>query len=245
MTGRFEHFDARPGGSYPTSPRVRGHVGRAGSPPATVTLVGPSRWARGVGRLAFMRRVEKTRLTLEMLSPDQLIRAKPDPRLKLRTVSQSDPVLERLFREVGSPHLWSWESWSTDGAPPTKRNWLIQVDEEPAGLLTLLALPEGDVEMVTFGLLPRYQGRGLGGHAPTLATDLAWTTYGRPPSRVWLHTNNFDHPNALLNYLARGFVVVDRDVRTVSVPDGWRGPGAAVSAPLRHRPTFRQPVANG
>jgi GNAT superfamily N-acetyltransferase len=174
-----------------------------------------------------MRRVEKTRLTLEMLSPGQLIRAKPQPdsRLRLRTVSESDPVLERLFREVGAPHLWSWESWSTYGAPPAKRNWLIQVDEKPAGLLTLLALPEGDVEMVTFGLLPRYQGRGLGGQALTLATELAWSTYGPRPSRVWLHTNNFDHPHALLNYQARGFVVVDVDVRTVTVPDGWHSPG--------------------
>ena len=30
MTGRFEHFDARSGGSLPTGPGVRGRVGRTG-----------------------------------------------------------------------------------------------------------------------------------------------------------------------------------------------------------------------
>jgi hypothetical protein len=29
---------------------------------------------------------------------------------------------------------------------------------------------------------------------------------------VWLHANNFDHPNALPNYLKRGFVVVEKVV---------------------------------
>jgi hypothetical protein len=48
---------------------------------------------------------------------------------------------------------------------------LIDVDAEPAGLLTLLTNPTGDVEVVTFGLVPDRQGQGLGGAALTLATS--------------------------------------------------------------------------
>ena len=40
-------------------------------------------------------------------------------------------------------------------------------------------------------------------------------------SRVWLHTNNFDHSSALPNYLKRGFTIVEEVVLPVSVPDNW------------------------
>jgi hypothetical protein len=43
-----------------------------------------------------------------------------------------------------------------------------------------------------------------------MAVDLAWTSFGEQVSRVWLHTNNFDHPNALPDSLKRGFVVVEK-----------------------------------
>ena len=41
----------------------------------------------------------------------------------------------------------------------------------------------------------------------TLAVGLAWTAFGGEVSRVWLHTNNFDHSSALPNYVKRGFTI--------------------------------------
>ena len=55
----------------------------------------------------------KTRLTLEMRSPDQLVRARLNPRIKLRAVPADDAVLGRIFHEVGDRHLWSAESWAS------------------------------------------------------------------------------------------------------------------------------------
>jgi hypothetical protein len=138
------------------------------------------------------------------------------------------------------------ESWTVYGSPPAKRHWVIQADEQPAGLLTLLALPSGEVEVVTFGLTPGYRGQGLGGYALTLAVDLAWTAYGYRP-RVWLHTNNFDHPNALSNYERRGFVVVNREVLTVAVPDEWIPPLAHKRIDIKEPtgPSARQGGARG
>jgi RimJ/RimL family protein N-acetyltransferase len=132
-----------------------------------------------------VRCVNKTRLTLEMSSHDQLVRAQPDPRVHLRAVDQDDSVMMRIFHEVGDPHLWSAESWAGYGSAPTMRHWLIYVDGEPAGLLTL-RVPDGEIEIVSFGLVPDRQGHGFGGPALTLAVDLAWTAFGGEVSRVWL-----------------------------------------------------------
>ena len=75
------------------------------------------------------------------------------------------------------------------------------------GLLTRRAEPHDEIEIVSFGLVPDRQGHGFGGPALTLAVGLAWTAFGREVSRVWLHTNNFDHSSALPNYVKRGFTI--------------------------------------
>lgn len=62
------------------------------------------------------------------------------------------------------------------------------------------------VEIAYFGLLPAFIGRGLGGALLTSAIDNAWA-WEPTPSRVWVHTCNRDHPNALANYQARGFKI--------------------------------------
>ena len=41
----------------------------------------------------------------------------------------------------------------------------------------------------------------------TLAVGPPWTAFGGEVSRVWLHTNNFDHSSALPNYVKRGFTI--------------------------------------
>jgi GNAT superfamily N-acetyltransferase len=170
-----------------------------------------------------MARATKTRLTLEMRSPDQLVRAQPNPRIILRAVPEGDPTLVRVFHEVGDRHLWSADR-SAGRTPPAQRHWLIMVDAEPAGLVTLLTDQTREVEVGTFGLVPDRQGQRLGGAALTLAVDLAWSVVPGGASRVWLDTNNFDHPSALPNYLKRGFTVVKKELLDVEVPDGWSPP---------------------
>ncbi len=59
-----------------------------------------------------------------------------------------------------------------------------------------------------FGLLPEFIGRGLGGALLTSAIEEGWSPRGGiAPTRVWVHTCNRDHPQALANYQARGMVV--------------------------------------
>ena len=64
------------------------------------------------------------------------------------------------------------------------------------------------LEITYFGLLPEFIGRGLGGALLTSAIEEAWACRrGVVPIRVWVHTCNRDHPQALANYQARGMVV--------------------------------------
>ena len=62
---------------------------------------------------------------------------------------------------------------------------------------------DGDVEIVSYGLLSPYIGCGYGGVALVEVVRRAWSLEGA--HRVWLHTCEADHPNALNNYLRRGF----------------------------------------
>ena len=73
-----------------------------------------------------------------------------------------------------------------------------------------------EIEIAYFGLLPKFIGRGLGGALLTSAIDHAWN-WSPTPSRVWVHTCNRDHPNALANYQARGFKIykVEREAASL------------------------------
>ncbi|MDZ4233481.1 MAG: GNAT family N-acetyltransferase, partial [Dietzia sp.] len=66
-----------------------------------------------------------------------------------------------------------------------------------------------DVEIVYFGLLPRFAGLGLGGWFLSEVTRIAWQVQGC--RRVWLHTCVDDSPAAMPNYLSRGFVEYARE----------------------------------
>jgi GNAT superfamily N-acetyltransferase len=53
-------------------------------------------------------------------------------------------------------------------------------------------------------LIPDFIGRGFGGALLTSAIEEAWRLSAQ---RVWVHTCNRDHAQALANYQARGMVV--------------------------------------
>jgi GNAT superfamily N-acetyltransferase len=77
-----------------------------------------------------------------------------------------------------------------------------------AGYYELRRDKHGGVEIAYFGLLPEFIGRGLGGALLTSAIEEAWSPCsGIITTRVWVHTCNRDHPQALANYQARGMIV--------------------------------------
>ncbi|MGH7520767.1 MAG: GNAT family N-acetyltransferase [Gemmatimonadales bacterium] len=72
-----------------------------------------------------------------------------------------------------------------------------------AGWYELRQVPEDEsVEIAYFGIVSAEFGHGVGKHLLSHAVRDAWALGA---SRVWLHTCTLDHPNALPNYIARGF----------------------------------------
>lgn len=126
-----------------------------------------------------------------------------------------DPQLNRhLYNTVGGDWLWidrlPWtdDEWHGYANQPNLETWIARVQGEFAGYFELLAGSDSSVEIVQFGVVPGFIGRGLGGHLLTAAVERGWETGA---SRVWLHTSSRDHPNAQANYQARGFLVFKRE----------------------------------
>lgn len=134
-----------------------------------------------------------------------------DPDVTVEQVGAVTPDFWRyLYGEVGRRYHWVDRlGWSDDDileylGDPAVSLWVTMVAGQLAGYFELRREPDGAVEIVYFGLLDPFIGRGLGGHMLTEAVERAWDLGA---TRVWLHTNTLDHPAALPNYLKRGFAV--------------------------------------
>jgi GNAT superfamily N-acetyltransferase len=133
------------------------------------------------------------------------------PDFTIRRVDQPTPELYRqLYRTVGEDYHWRdrWD-WTDEQiaahlASPDISVYVAQAGGRFAGFYELRRVRDDDsVEIAYFGLAPESLGKGLGKHLLSYAVLDAW---GMQPGRVWLHTCTLDHPAALPNYLARGFV---------------------------------------
>ncbi|GAA1522928.1 GNAT family N-acetyltransferase [Actinomadura kijaniata] len=147
---------------------------------------------------------------VEMTARDQLDPAVRVPDLTLEPLDRDSPLVVELQARIGAPY--GWESASRTGREwadwfarcPDRAFRLLRFEGVPAGMASYDLRPGGDVEIETFGLLPEFVGKGLGGYALTLAIRQAWEL-APAVTRVWLHTSSLDHPNALPNYHRRGF----------------------------------------
>lgn len=168
------------------------------------------------------RQMMATRTYLEMREASALRHAAhPTGTFAIEQLAPCPPAVWRfLYIEVGRRHRWIDRlDWTDEEArayldDPAVSVWLMTVDAEPAGYFELRRHPDASVEIAYFGLMHAFQGRGLGGHLLTVATEQAWALGAM---RVWLHTSTLDHPAALPNYLRRGFEIVRSEDYIVAV----------------------------
>lgn len=179
---------------------------------------------------------EITTWHLEMLSPAELRPSRAEvPGLEIRQARIPSPELNRFFyTAVGGDWFWvdrlSWTyaEWLRFLDRPEVETWVASLEGTPAGYFELERQPEGNVEILYFGLLPRFIGRGLGGRLLTRAVERAWEMAA---SRVWLNTCSLDGPAALPAYQARGFRVF-KEVRWArDLPDETPGPWPGARTP--------------
>jgi len=150
---------------------------------------------------------------LEMGSADHLRPKRADSQFLVREKTERDWRFNRdLYFRVGEQWDWidkrSWtdDRWKEYAMAPELRTFAGYYDHALAGYYELRWDGEGGIEVAYFGLLPDWIGRGLGGALLTNAIERAWQMEPNP-SRVWVHTCNRDHPQAVANYQARGMVV--------------------------------------
>lgn len=162
------------------------------------------------------------RTYLEMRTAEALRPAPwPHDDIQLRRQDEPPPSLYRyLYREVGRPWHWldRWD-WSDRRIAEHLESsgielWLLLAHGTPAGFFELHRTAQ-ETEIAYFGLLPHLTGKGLGRALLTQATIEAWHS---APQRVWLHTCSLDHPSAIHNYQARGFVVYREEPYDARIP---------------------------
>ncbi|GAA0388887.1 GNAT family N-acetyltransferase [Streptomyces luteireticuli] len=185
--------------------------------------------------------ISVTTWSLQMTSPADLVPPSapaPGPEVRFVRAEVPSPEFSRyLYTAVGGDWTWtdrlpwSYERWRAYLERPGVETWVAYDRGTPAGYIELEAQPEGSVEIVYFGLLPAFQGRGIGGHLLAFGTERAWDLAERwpdrePTRRVWLHTCTKDGPHALANYERRGFGVFateTADEPDVAAPGPWPG----------------------
>jgi len=148
---------------------------------------------------------------LEMTDRGQLRRAEcTDPLFCVSEEASGDWRLNKsLYEQVGAKWQWvdklHWtdEQWRAYATSPGIRTFIARYGGATAGYFEL-SEENAEVEIIYFGLLPLYIGKGLGGALLTRAIEEAWKLN---PRRVWVHTCNLDHNAALENYKARGMIV--------------------------------------
>lgn len=160
--------------------------------------------------------VEKLVTFLQMTEAAQLRPAADVAGLEVVRLDDSSRHVARVRRlhdAIATPHLWSSlrrseEGWQRPLTDPNRSHWVATVDDTDIGWGSLAVEHDGDVELRSFGVVPQVVGRGYGGAFLTQLVRGAWRlAAGSGSQRVWLHTSSWDHPNALANYLARGFTV--------------------------------------
>lgn len=169
--------------------------------------------------------IEVTRTYLQMTRPQQLTGGcLRDERVRIEKVENCPPHFYRyLYAEVG--RNWHWTDrigWTDEEiCAHLYREGLslhvMYVAGAPAGYVELLKHPNGSTEIAYFGLMPEFIGRGLGRHLLNFAVEHAWQ---EGANRVWLHTCSLDAPQALPNYLKRGFVAFKEQTYTAEIEAG-------------------------
>lgn len=114
-----------------------------------------------------------------------------------------------LYSTVGRHHYWRDRlRWSHEElreylSEPSVTLVVLYLRGTPGGYIELNAAHKDEgVEIPYFGIMPPFQGRGLGKHLLSCGVQRA---FEEGAQRVWLDTCTLDGPYALANYQARGF----------------------------------------
>ncbi|MBL10496.1 MAG: GNAT family N-acetyltransferase [Acidiferrobacteraceae bacterium] len=169
---------------------------------------------------------------LEMThKPDCVTHIRPPRQFTIKAIHQPEPSFYRfLYHQIGEPWLWyERRLFSDDELISIIHRSDISVNVlyshgSPVGFFELDSRFNNEIELAYFGLLESFIGQGLGTWLLDQALDLAWS---KNPNRIWVHTCNLDHPNAIRVYERAGFVLYRE--KTIEIEDPrtqpfWQAP---------------------
>jgi GNAT superfamily N-acetyltransferase len=153
-------------------------------------------------------RSDETLYHLEIRSQADVQPEQPVPADLVLIEQRSLGVVREATLAIGQPYDWPsqhWDDrrWADYMRREGLRHWTAERGGDVVGLASL-RFEHDEVELDTFGLIPRHVGTGLGRAFLTLVIDLVWRE-APDARRLWLHTSSADHPHALRNYRRRGF----------------------------------------
>ena len=171
--------------------------------------------------------VEVVKTHLEITRSERVRTPARPPQRPFELQEVSDPALNRWFYEqVGANYHWidrlgwgseQWRRWSE-----RVETWVVVCDSQRAGYFELEPYPPANlVQLAYFGLLERFHGLGIGGHALAAALNRGLEL----GPKVAVSTNTRDSPHALANYEARGMRAVRRErgiLRPAPTPSAGR-----------------------
>ena len=170
-----------------------------------------------------MTAIETTITYLEMKAEPRL-HVPPPSSVKMMLMRAEKPSLgfyRYLYGAVGRDFHWLDRSTLTDQElatildDPRVEVWVLYVAGQPAGFFEVdVRQSPGHVELMYFGLLPEWHGRGLGKWLLAEAIRACWS---HRPERVIVETCTLDGPAALPLYQKMGFVPYDRREKTIDV----------------------------
>ncbi|NQT13197.1 MAG: GNAT family N-acetyltransferase [Planctomycetes bacterium] len=153
---------------------------------------------------------------LQMFAPPE--RDVPPPTNGVDVIRANPPTVgyyRFLYEAVGSNWNWIERTRMSDEElvaiihDPRVEFYVLYVHGSPAGFCEMDRRAGGEVQLMYFGLMAEFIGRGLGGYFLNWNLRQAWTY---SPRRVWLHTCDLDHKSALPVYQRGGLVVYDERV---------------------------------
>jgi GNAT superfamily N-acetyltransferase len=174
---------------------------------------------------AISRGVIRSRVTyLEMTAPPPGLADAPRLPEGFETALIEHPQVgwyRDLYDRIGAGHLWTARKLWTDAElaellnDPGVEVYSLRFGEDDAGYVEFDFRDPKNVELAYFGILPRWQGRGLGAGFLAWAVRYVWKE--KCPERLWLHTDALDHPAARHIYLKNGFRVFKEQDEYVNI----------------------------
>lgn len=113
-----------------------------------------------------------------------------------------------VYKNVGEKWGWSGrlilseEKLAKILNDPDNIVYFMYYENEICGFFELYKHSKDDIELIYMGLTPEFIGKGLGKKLLKYAIKTAWES---DIKRLWLHTCEFDHSNALEVYKKSGF----------------------------------------